>query len=252
MKKLHIWLFGAVFVAFLILPSAASAYALGPTTPGKWGPSPIMGTGATVTWSLMGSGLGVDPKNPAPPHQRESTALGGFMPAGFKAEIISAFDAWSDVADITFVEAIVDPNVGWLSPGADVVDIRFAGHTFDGAGGTLAHGYYPPLNYGAAAGDIHFDIAEIWKIGFGDSGFDIFTVAAHEIGHAIGLNHENTDLVALMDPYYSEDFRGLLADDVAGAQHIYGPAVVVPIPAAWILFGSVMTLLLGRVRRRTA
>ncbi len=50
-------------------------------------------------------------------------------------------------------------------------------------------GNYPPDNAFSAAGDIHFDKDELWKIGFGGAGIDVFTIAAHEIGHAIGLGH---------------------------------------------------------------
>ncbi len=37
-------------------PLANDPFVLGPTTPGKWGPA-ALGTGATVTWSLMSTGV---------------------------------------------------------------------------------------------------------------------------------------------------------------------------------------------------
>ena len=46
--------------AMLMAASSASAFVLGPTSPGKWGP-PVMGTGATITWSVMGGGLSLAP-----------------------------------------------------------------------------------------------------------------------------------------------------------------------------------------------
>lgn len=98
---------------------------------------------------------------------------------------------------------------------------------------------------------IHFDIAETWKIGFGGSGFDIFQVTAHEIGHAIGLGHEDTATVALMDPFYTEAFSGLQADDEAGAIFIYGPAVTaVPEPRTIMLLGIGVLGMLGYGWRR--
>lgn len=224
----------------------ADDFVLGPTAPGKWGPA-ALGTGATVTWSLMGSGLGTDAG------AGTSVALASFMPAGFKAAIISAFAAWSAVADLTFIE-VADPGVDWQAAGAAAVDIRITGHAFDGPGGTLAHGFYPPSNGGAAAGDIHFDTAEAWKIGFGGPGFDIFQVAAHEIGHAIGLDHTGVP-ASLMNPFYTEAFVGLQADDIAGAVFIYGaaPANGVPEPATagMLLLGAMGLPFLRRRRVQT-
>lgn len=219
----------ALLAAGAIAPAAATPISsnavLGPTSPGKWG-SPVFGTGATVSWSLMPSGPLVD-------DAFATTALADFMPSGFESAIEAAFAAWSAVADISFVE-LADPGVDWQAPGADAVDIRIGGHAFDGAFGTLAHGFFPPENGGAAAGDIHFDSAENWVLGFAGPGFDIFQVAAHEIGHAIGLDHTGV-AGSLMEPFYSEAFSGPQADDAAGAQFIHGPAVPVPEPPALAL-----------------
>ncbi len=175
----------------------------------KWG-APAFGTGATVTWSLMPTGASSGDAG-------FITAFEDFMPGGFKTEVEEAFAAWSEVANITFVEV---PDTG--PSGAD---IRVGGHFLDGRFGTLAHAFFP--NPGStAAGDVHFDTADPWQVLDGASGFDltqdIFQVMTHEIGHSIGLAH-SVGVPSLMNSR-NTGHRGLLPDDIAGAQFIYGAA----------------------------
>lgn len=207
----------------------------------KWG-DPTLGTGATITWSIMGAGNATD-DGPF-----SSTALSTFLPIGWEAAIEAAFDSWSAVANLTFV------NVGDCGNpifACDTGDIRIGGHAFDGPNGTLAHGF---VGSGAGYfGDIHLDEAETWKIGFGGSGFDITWVVAHEIGHSIGLGHTMVP-GSLLNAFYTEAFQGPQADDIAGAVYLYGLPVVVPVPASLPLFFSALVAfgLVARRKRPTA
>ncbi|KHJ44335.1 Hemopexin [Trichuris suis] len=104
------------------------------------------------------------------------------------------------------------------------IDIAFVkkmhgdGEPFDGRGGILAHAFFP--QYG---GSIHFDDDEAWNPGPA-KGLDLYAVAAHEIGHSLGLKH-SMNSNALMAPFYqshvSNEIR-LHSDDVDALHYLYG------------------------------
>lgn len=137
--------------------------------------------------------------------------------AAVESEIERAFDAWQQSANIS------------LTPGTEAAAVRTIFAEFvSGAHGdaypftspvTLAHTFYPdPPNSEPIAGDMHFNAAETWGIG---SDTDIFSVALHETGHALGLGHSDQP-AAVMYPYYHVA-AGLSDDDIAGIQALYGP-----------------------------
>ena len=59
------------------------------------------------------------------------------------------------------------------------------------------------------------------------SGIELFTTAAHEIGHALGLYHSDVP-GSLMAPWYqgyNPDFK-LSDDDIAAIRHLYGKTTI--------------------------
>jgi hypothetical protein len=136
-------------------------------------------------------------------------------------EILRAAQVWAQQTNINFV---VVPDDGAVSGGGNYQegdpghgDIRIGGYNYGNT--ALASAYQPPpINNFSVAGDITFNTGMTWNIG---TTFDLFTVASHEIGHALGVGHSSAGSNAIMYPTYVGKKIGLAADDIAGIRSIY-------------------------------
>jgi len=131
--------------------------------------------------------------------------------------IREAFDSWSKVANLLFEKVDNRHNANIL------IDIGSGEtHHFDGPSGTLAWAYLPPKEDYSGQLLMKFDTEEIWADKEIVQGTLLKNVAAHEIGHILGLTHSEKKL-ALMAPYYNKDvFEPQQDDDITRIQDIYG------------------------------
>ncbi|MFE2165448.1 matrixin family metalloprotease [Streptomyces sp. NPDC059447] len=136
----------------------------------------------------------------------------------------SAFETWEIHTPLTFFEVHPtdgpDIMVGWR-PTMDP--------DFNMTGSKVAHADFPPKCELLSPGlpqPLHFDNGEqFWAIGAEPGAHDVESVALHEIGHLIGLEH-STDPNAVMFSSLSSNTlrRHLTQDDLTGALDLYPPS----------------------------
>ena len=135
---------------------------------------------------------------------------------------------WAKVAQLTFNETTdqhATRSIVFLFATGEHGD----GYPFDGPSKVLAHTFYPaPPNTETIAGDMHFDDAEYWRVG---SDIDLFSVALHEMGHALGLGHSDKP-TAVMYPYYQR-VTTLTDEDKNAILALYAAQVAGPLAVAF-------------------
>ena len=233
----------AAFAVLLPLCPVSHAYNLyGPYPWGedtyhlKWGDIFTPGTsGGTITWSLIPDGTTFDPSSPDT-YISGTSSLNALMNSLGHAQALAAiercFARYSAKANIYF-EQVPDSGVPLASLGSTppgVGHIRIGAYSITGGGGAV--GFAPPPNGGRVDGDIVLNSNSTFFFDNGAEGelIDVFndfeSLLMHEIAHAVGVAHSDTQSVT------SQDFnifkfvnRELDPDDIAAVQFLYGPAL---------------------------
>ncbi|KAK9991754.1 hypothetical protein SO802_026739 [Lithocarpus litseifolius] len=140
----------------------------------------------------------------------------GFLP-GTPTEAMSpvakAFETWAANTHFKFSRAQDHTNAN--------IKVSFHrrdhgdGHAFDGAGGILAHAWAP------TDGRFHYDADEQWSVGAAPNAFDLETVALHEIGHLLGLDHSSVEGAIMWPSIRPGVTQGLHRDDIDGIKALY-------------------------------
>jgi len=126
-----------------------------------------------------------------------------------------AFESWSEVCPLAFSQVDSQREADFI---IGVSRRRKLG--FGKSGDILAWAQMPPyLNFDGQLLTV-FDLAENWILPEEKRGIILRTVAAHEIGHLLGLYHSE-DETALMHPYINDALKPR-ADDIEKIQLLYG------------------------------
>jgi predicted Zn-dependent protease len=169
----------------------------------KWGESQVFGDpGGTLSYSFA--------------DQNRVDQFGTFdsfiTEPVFQAEITESLAVWENVADIKFS----------LQQDSSAVDIRFGWNDIDGKGNVLGRTIVP--SFGELSNVIvALDVNEDWFLsGNAPRGkIDFSATAIHEIGHAIGIDHSNSEQ-AIMHAIYNDAVFDLQQDDIDASVAIYG------------------------------
>ncbi|WP_422925040.1 matrixin family metalloprotease [Singulisphaera sp. PoT] len=152
--------------------------------------------------------------------------LGATNADAWQLTVLRAFQTWTNYANLN-ISVTGDSGLPFGTPGSLQEDTRF---------GDIRVGAVPQsdstaaltqeFQYGAGtwAGDVNLNSLDNFTLDpAGNPGsYDLFSVALHEAGHALGLP-DNDDPTSIMYTNYNGVTSGLSASDIKAIQDIYGP-----------------------------
>lgn len=187
----------------------------------KYG-SAVFGTGAVITWSFNTLN-----------YSNVTTFYSSYEPfdytfrASFQYLVPRAFEVWTKVANLQFVQVVDPPS---LTNADALPDIRFGEGYIDGAGSSSSNTLGQNRNWFSGT-VISTSVITIDTDTFDRHASSVFQVLVHEIGHALGLDHSNSSTSNTM--YYQSNPANaggsLSTDDITGIRSIYGaPGGTIP------------------------
>ncbi len=143
-----------------------------------------------------------------------------FATADWQREFQDAAAVWQSVANVNLVQ-VPDNGSPLGATGNQQGDSRFGDIRISAiplSYGTMGAAFSPPpINGGSAAGDVVLNSTMSWQI---NAHYDLKTVAIHEIGHALGMDHSQINTAAMFS-YYTTMKQNVTNDDIAGVRSIY-------------------------------
>lgn len=159
------------------------------------------------------------------PQKRVLWCVTGRLPGLSDEELVAAYrEAWSYWAAVCGIEPVYTEQ-------ASQANVLMGSGLIDGGNGTLAWSELP-CSANPRRLEQKYDTGERWVISDTPPAgkIDLVRVAAHEIGHVIGLPHFAGGTGNLLDPTYSTRIRKPQAGDTAEARRRYGAPAGAPAP----------------------